>query len=478
VPPEATQGGVLLDDVVRFIHRFVVLTEAQAVTLALWVAHTHAFEAAETTPYIWITSALKRSGKSLLLLKVLRPLVHEPKAAASLTEAVLYRMIEELKPTLLIDEVDAIFGKGRERDDLRGILNAGFERGALAYRMGGARMDKLQDFAVFCPKALAGIGKALPDTITDRAIRIRLERRTREEPIERFVRREVVPEAEELRERVADWVLPQLEELHRIRPGLVDEIDDRANDVWEPLFAIADLAGGDWPEKARGSARILSGEEEREDESRPALLLKDIFTVFSNGVADRLRTNDLIDHLADIEESPWGDWHGKKISAQALSRLLQPFLIKTMTIKVDGEPVRGYKREQFTDAFHRVLGVTGVTPGLQSQNEVTPGNALNSEGVTSRPAWEAEGNAGNAGNAQGTGERPLPDDEGGGGAEALVLAEVEELVAEGVLLEVVAEARCHICLAETDLSFGDERWWCTDFAGCNARARRRLLGVA
>jgi hypothetical protein len=386
-------SAILLEDVVRFVRRFVVVNEHQAAALALWVAHTHAFAAAETTPYIWITSALKRSGKSLLLLKVLRPLVHEPKAAASVTEAVLYRMIEQLRPTLLLDEVDAIFGRGREREDLRGILNAGFERGAVAYRMGGKRMNELEEFAVFCPKALAGIGKALPDTITDRAIRIRLERRTREEPIERFIRREVVPEAEALRDRIADWILPQLEELQRMRPDLVGEIDDRANDVWESLFAIADLAGGDWPEKARGSARILSGSEAREDDSLSALLLRDVYTVFENGAGDRLRTTDLIDHLAEIEESPWGDWHGKKITAQALSRLLQPFLIKTMSVRVDGEVVRGYKLAQFSDAFHRVLGVTGVTA------------------VTSNSASGAGCNAGNACNASDAVERPLPGDE-------------------------------------------------------------------
>ena len=68
-------SAILLDDVARFVRRFVVLTEAQADTLALWVAHTHAFEAAETTPYLAITSAEKRSGKTRLL-EVLELLVH------------------------------------------------------------------------------------------------------------------------------------------------------------------------------------------------------------------------------------------------------------------------------------------------------------------------------------------------------------------------------------------------------------------
>jgi hypothetical protein len=86
-----------------------------------------------------------------------------------------------------------------------------------------------------------------------------------------------------------------------------------------------------------------------------------------------------------------------------------------MAVKAEGRTVRGYKVEQFADAFHRVLGVTGVTS------------------VTSRTAWEAEGNAGNGGNALHAGEStndrtPLPGDE-----EAL-LREVAELVEQGVLI--------------------------------------------
>jgi Protein of unknown function (DUF3631) len=72
-------------------------------------------------------------------------------------------------------------------------------------------------------------------------------RRTREERVERFRRRDVAPAAEELLDRLTDWLEPQIEELRRARPELPDELDDRAQDIWEPLLAIADLAGGDWP---------------------------------------------------------------------------------------------------------------------------------------------------------------------------------------------------------------------------------------
>jgi hypothetical protein len=386
-----------LDDVRDFVRRFVVLDDRQADAIALWIAHTHASEAAETTPYLFVSSAEKRSGKTRLL-EVLELVVHEPLPTANISDAALFRAIADLNPTLLLDEVDAIFGgKAREREDLRGLLNAGYRRGAVARRMGGPKMTKLEAFPVYCPKAFAAIGQ-LPDTIADRSIAIRLQRKTREEQVERFRRRWAQPAGESLRDGLADWLDPQLPHLHDAQPDLPDELDDRAQDCWEPLLAIADLAGGDWPARAGDAALELSGNGEREDDSDSARLLKDIYTVFENGAGDRLRTADLISHLAEIEESPWGDWYGKSISPQGVSKLLRRHRIKTMPVKVEGKTVRGYKVEQFAEAFRRVLGVTSVTS------------------VTSESPSHAGGNAGNAGNALGTGEStngryPLPGDD-------------------------------------------------------------------
>jgi hypothetical protein len=383
----------LLNDLRAFVRRFVVLNDAQADTITLFEAHTHAIEAFDTTGYLNVSSPLKRCGKTRLL-EVIELVVRQPLPTANISDAALFRAIGELTPTLLLDEADAVFGnKMREREDLRGLLNAGYRRGAVAHRMGGSKMTTLEAFPVFCPKVFAGIGDCLPDTITDRAITIRLERRTREERIDRFRRRDVVPEGEALRGRLADWLEPQLDHLRALRPHLPEELDDRAQDIWEPLFAIADLAGGEWPDRARAAALALSGNGVREDDSMTGRLIADVYAVFQNGSGDRLRTADLIAHLTEIEESPWGDWHGKPITAQALSRLLKPFRIQTMPVKVEGQTVRGYKREQFADAFHRVLGVTRVTP------------------VTGRMATDAEGNGSNAGNAQhtGIGDPEFPD---------------------------------------------------------------------
>lgn len=175
-----------------------------------------------------------------------------------------------------------------------------------------------------------------------------------------------------------------MDELRDLRPTLPEELDDRAQDCWEPLFALAVVAGGDWPAAARTAALKLSTDGNRDDDSLTARLLADIHSVFSENDASRYRTSELIDKLAAIEESPWGDWHGKTISAHMLSRLLRPFGIKTQTVRADGEVVRGYKREQFEDAFHRVLGVTPVTPvtsGLAPLGASNARNACNASGA-------------------------------------------------------------------------------------------------
>jgi hypothetical protein len=353
-----TAAAALLNDAGAFLRRFVVITDAQACALVLWIAHTYAIDAAESTPYLCVTSAEKRSGKSRLR-EVLELIVREPLPAANISDAALFRAIAATTPTVLLDEADAIF-RARDREDLRGLLNAGVRRGAVAYRMGGNGKTTLEKFPVFCPKAFFGIGEFLPDTLADRSVSIRLQRRTRDEHVERFRHRDAEAGGHLLRDRLADWLEPQVEHLRAARPELPDELDDRAQDAWEPLLAIADLAGGDWPARAHDAAVALSSGEEREDDSITVQLLRDIHAVLGSEGDDRLRTADLLDQLHAIEESPWSEWHGKPLAAHGLSKLLRPYRIRTMPVWSDGKTVKGYKAEQFADAWFRVLGVRWV----------------------------------------------------------------------------------------------------------------------
>jgi Protein of unknown function (DUF3631) len=355
-------GRTLLADLAGFARTFLVVSDDQLCVLALWVLHTHAFDAFEMTPYLLIRSPEKRCGKSRVL-EVLKLLARTAISTANITEAALFRAIELYRPTLLVDEVDIIFaGKDDRARALSGLLNAGYEQGGSALRVGGPSRDRLEEFSAYCPKALAGIGSKLPDTTIDRCIPIDMKRRAPGERVERFKRRQVKPEAEQLRKRCSDWAEQNLAAVEAIWPELPDQLDDRAQEISEPLFAVADVVGGDWPERVRTAVVALRGGESADDDSVGVRLLADIRTIF--GEVDRVSSSGLLASLNALEESPWGEWYGKPLSARGLAKLLDRYGIKPRTVRFGGEErAKGYLREQFEDACERYLPQTSPDAG-------------------------------------------------------------------------------------------------------------------
>lgn len=270
-------------------------------------------------------------------------------------------MVDEQKPTLLFDEVDNIFVNGKAGDpgksDLLGLINAGFRKGRVAFRMGGANMRQLESFDPFGPKALAGIGGCLPDTTEDRCIPIRLERKARSDVRARYRIRIHEPEVIALGERLGGAVQDHLEHLVGVFPVLPNELNDRAQDIWEPLLAIADAAGGDWPKRARDAAVTLQTNRDPA-ESLATRLLVDIKKVFTT---DKMLTKDLVAKLNDLDESPWGEWAGGKgISSSQLVNRLRPFAIKSKALRAsDDGRGRGFELAQFTPIFDRYLDQLG-----------------------------------------------------------------------------------------------------------------------
>jgi hypothetical protein len=346
-------GAALLDELTTFLARYVVMSEAQATASALWIVHTHAFAAADASPYLAVTSPEKRSGKSRLF-EVLELLVANPWKVITPTEAVVFRKIAADQPTLLLDETDAIFGNRAENHEgLRALLNAGNRRGTFVPRCVGTSQT-LVSFTVFCPKAIAGIGE-LPDTIADRAIPIRLKRKARSEHAERFRRRDAEAEAERLYMDASAWAEHAVPRLTDARPHLPDELDDRAQDAWEPLLAIADLAGDEWPERARAAALELANGPGGEEESAGVLLLSDTRRVFDEQGAERLSSAALVAALHEVEESPWAEWFGKPITQTAIAKLLKRYGIQPKKLRFGEETARGYERAWFEEAWERYL---------------------------------------------------------------------------------------------------------------------------
>lgn len=369
-PPVPRPKGILAD-VVRMIERYVVLPSDHAVVVvALWILHTWGLAAFEVTPYLIIRSAEKRSGKTRLL-EVLELLTPHPWRVVQPSEAVLFRKITKDCPVLLQDEADAIFnGRGEQYEPLRAALNAGFRRGVVVPRcVGEGTKQKLVDFETFCAKALAGIGD-FPDTIEDRGVVIRLDRATASEQrkIQRLRLREAQAEAAPIRKQLAEWAERALPALRDARPAIPQELDGRAADAWEPLLAVAEQAGDGWSVLAWGAALALSTGAAREDDSLRVRLLADIRRVFDARGTARLTTADLIDGLCDDEAAPWGDWFGKRIVPQGLARLLRPFGIRPIVIRTGQVTPRGYRREDFEDAWARYLPVSPPLPDSNPQH--------------------------------------------------------------------------------------------------------------
>jgi hypothetical protein len=347
----ATETARLLDELVRFVRRYVVLTDPQLVAVALWVGHTHAFQAAEATPYLSVTSAEKESGKTRLL-EVLELIVARPWLTGRVTPAVLARKVDAETPTLLLDESDAAFNGDKEyAETLRGILNAGYRRGGKAsVCVGQGANIGYRDLATFAPKAIAGLDE-LPDTVASRSIRIRLKRRAPNEHVERFRSREAEEAAEPVFVALESWAQHRLEELREARPEIPDSLSDRAADVWDPLLAIGDLAGGPWRVAARKAAVELCAGGDKEDESTGVQLLADVHRVL--GELDRIATADLLAGLAADDEAPW-----QGLTARALASRLRPYGIRSRTIRLANEETpKGYLREQFEDAWTRYLSL-------------------------------------------------------------------------------------------------------------------------
>lgn len=390
-PGERVDGKRLLDELEGVMKRFVVLPQFAAETLALWVVHTHAFELRDVSTYLGIESPEKRCGKTTLL-GVLSKLVNRPVAAANISSSAFFRVIEEMKPTLLIDEADTFL---RGYEELRGILNAGYTREtAYVIRMqsgplnglqglhqlheGQVRNSKLEArnksktrssnsqtngqpqlarFSCWCPKVMAAIGR-LPETLADRCIVIRMERKRMDEECERLRNLETG----DLRERCARFVRENEEQIARARPRIPEVLHDRAADIWEPLLAIAEAAGGDWSEKARRAADGLTGNAQSRSEI--GSLLFDIFGGFAVHGAEKLLSRDLVAWLNRMQERPWMELPGlrsvdggrrKEATELWLSRQLRPYGVRPKNMR-DGERVgKGYVQEEMIEVVRRYV---------------------------------------------------------------------------------------------------------------------------
>lgn len=380
--PEPVDGAMLLDALEALARRYVAMPPEAATAVALWIAHTYAEAAADHSPILAITSPTRRCGKTRLL-DVLTAVVRRPLPVANVTAPALFRAVERYTPTLLIDEVDTLLGQA---DELRGILNSGHDRAtAQVIRTVGDDHEPRQ-FSTWCPKAMACIGR-LPGTLQDRSIEVRLRRRTPAEHVARLRSDHLRREAEPLRRQLARWAADALPRLRAADPAIPDGLHDRAADHWRPLFAIADLAGGAWPDRTRAAALARSGEDGGEDPEAGVELLRDLRQLFEERGAVALPSRALVESLVGLEDRPWATWrHGRPLTARDLARLLAPFGVRSRNIKLsDGSVLKGYAREDFGDPWERYLPDVPRTMRYPATDRIFSGETHDFGSATATP---------------------------------------------------------------------------------------------
>lgn len=349
----------ILDLTRSHLERFIAYPNDYASTAhALWCAHTHRMDEWYNTPRLAFLSPEPASGKSRAL-EVTAALVPFPVPAINVTSAYLFRKIsEDDKPTILYDEIDTVFGpKARENEELRGLINAGYRRGAVAGRCETQGKNIVcVDYDAFGAVAMAGLG-FLPPTILSRSVIINMKKRSPTEIIEPYRPRLNEPDGHIIRDKLSAVMSPiDYSEF----PELPDIVIDRHADVWECLIQIGDSAGEEWGELARSVACsfITASEDSDNEVSLGVILLRDLRTVWNEQFgkdAKSVFARDLIEALKNLDEAPWNSIKGEPITTRMLSFYLGNYDIRTMTVRCSGIAGRGYRYVDMYDAWNRYL---------------------------------------------------------------------------------------------------------------------------
>lgn len=356
-PEQVALGSVTMEDITRAVlwsieemandHCVFPSPEARDAAV-LWVAHAWVIEAFDVTPRLSLRSMEPGSGKSVVM-EVLAAMAPNVVGGVNMTPAVVWRIMPT-RPVLTIDEVDTIFGKngsGSAHVTLRGILNAGYRRGAYVLRTSGA--EGIVRFPIFGAVMMAGLGR-VPETLASRSVEIELRRRKAGDPvIKPFRIGRQGPAIKVITDRCEAWAKKATDELRFSVPSDVPG-SNRDAEIWEPLIAVADLAGEEWGRRARAACKALTAVSAGKPTSLGVQLLTDTRTVM--GGRERMPSADLVRALIDLPSSVWTI---DNMDEGKMSRLLSTYGIRPKAFKSGGATRRGYLLSMFEDTWERYV---------------------------------------------------------------------------------------------------------------------------
>jgi putative DNA primase/helicase len=371
--PYPVDGNQLAIEIRGLFKKHCVLPAGGEVALTIWSMASYTINSFRIFPKLCLSSPEKRCGKTTTM-EVISALVCKQLNASNVSTAAIFRAIEHWQPSLLIDEADTFLGGNEE---MRGIINSGHRRsGAFVLRVDGEGAAMVpKQFSTWAPMAIAMI-KTPPDTIKDRSLMILLRRKQSGERIHKLPI-EPIKSWYEIRQKCQRWYNDHQQKLQHAEPKIPNVGNDRAEDNWLPLIAIADLLGGDWPEQVRAAMLTIEGNKSDDEDSAGVMILTDIKQAFSDKKADKISSQDLVEYLIDLDDRPWCEWrHGKEMTKRSLANLLKPFAIKASQYR-DGYAIhRGYINKQFIDAFNRYLPSNAIPYGTTVHSTAGKGSSV------------------------------------------------------------------------------------------------------
>jgi putative DNA primase/helicase len=379
--PEAVDGVELLSEIVKALKHFLFASEVVYSLVAVWSVFTHAFDSFDCLPNLLITAPTKGAGKSTLLT-LLKCWSRKGLLVSSMTAAVLYRITQNERPTLLLDEADTYL---KDNEALRGIINSGHTRSTAVVPRCEGEDNEVKLWSTFYPKAMAGIGAVAPDTVEDRSIRVDLERASGvEQRGLEYLTLDKQKELAHLRSKAARWALDNAHALRRAEPDIPDELTNaRMRDNFRPLFAVANVVGGEWPTLVRQVAVAAAGFGVACRNSE--LLIQDIYAYVESSALtedDYIESSKLATFLHDIEDRPWAEYgrQRKPITPTGIAYLLKEFKttsgykLRPVHERAGGTTWRGYWVSDFANAFARYCrpGTNGTQPRIKNLHETSP----------------------------------------------------------------------------------------------------------
>ncbi len=359
--PDPVLLADVLTDAAAYLRRFAILPDNAAEVLSLWAAMTWTFESFDRIPLLLLTSPAPRSGKSTVL-ELLGRLVARPLATVSVSPAVLYRIIGQARPTIMLDEADTLL---KDSPDLTAIVNAAHARESARVVRCHPETLEPEVFTCYAPIALAGNNPRMADATRDRTIAVKMRRKGADERCDKARARVVKPAALPIVQKFARLSLDLPAMLEEVEcPPMPDCLHDRAADCWEPLFHLAEVAGGPWPDAVRIAATATAAGSD-DAETMGIRLLSDLRDLFASEDADRLSSERIVECLGSDKEGPWGE--EPRLTQHRLARWLKPFGITSKGIRMpDGRTPKGYLLTDLEAVFSRYL------PGTPKTSATTP----------------------------------------------------------------------------------------------------------